>query len=185
MEVDLKRLPSILKDPHVPGREIYLDWAGAIDDEYHLRKCPVCNCQELFVRKDVPQLTAFVLVLVAAAIATGLFAADKIKESLLVLVIVIVIDLAIFFFSPRQVVCYQCRSEFGGLPIAINQKNWEAAIGERYRKRAIGTPREKSLAGGLFNSKSGKAGPVVSQPEVPQPEVTKPGGDPSSDRPSR
>ena len=67
MEVDTNRLPSILKDPYVPGREIYLDWSGAIDDENHLRKCPACNCQELFVRKDVPQLTAFVLVLVAAA----------------------------------------------------------------------------------------------------------------------
>lgn len=151
MEVDEAQPPSMLHDPANPSREIYLNWSGAIDDEGHLRRCPLCGCEEFFVRKDLPQVTAFVLVLITAAIAVALFAANNLLAALLVLVIVTVLDVLIFFFAKRNLVCYRCRSEFAGVPIARNQQPWQAHLGERYRQgEAAPHPGYENLAQGDF-----------------------------------
>lgn len=126
-----------------PGKEMYLQWDGALDDEGHLRQCPACGSKELFVRKVVPQVTAFVLIVMAAAISVAFFAADKVMASIIVLLVVIIVDVLIYFFSPKTLVCYRCRSQYSQLPIALTQKSWDATRGDRHRKEVIGTPREK------------------------------------------
>ena len=145
MDVDPAQPPRMVADPagSEAAKEMYLQWDSVIDDEGHLRKCPACSCDDLFVRKDVPQVTTFVLIVLAAVISAAFFAADKVLVSVVVLLVVILVDVLIFFFAGRTLVCYRCRSEFSQLPIGSTQKTWEAQTGERYRKEALGTPREK------------------------------------------
>lgn len=145
MDIDPDQPPRMVPDSAASdsGSEMYLQWDGAIDDEGHLRQCPACSCNELFVRKDVPQVTTFTLIVLAAVISAAFFAADKVIVSIVVLLVVILVDVLIYFFAGRTLVCYRCRSEFEQLPIASTQKPWEAQTGERYRKDALGTPREK------------------------------------------
>lgn len=156
MEINPAQLPAMVPDPAdaQPGKEMYLQWDGTMDDEGHLRQCPACSCKELFIRKDVPQVTAFALIVLAAVISLAFFAADKVVAGIVVLLAVIIVDILIYFLGGRSLVCYRCRSEFRRLPIALNQKLWDAQTGERYRKEAAGTGREKLHKSRLPSSKA-------------------------------
>jgi hypothetical protein len=140
LEVDVAQPPRMIPDPQNPSREIYLQWDGGVDDEGHLRQCPVCQSRELYARKELPQLTAFVLILLAAAVAVGFYASDHLGASIAVLLAVTAVDLLIFFFAGRRLVCYQCHTQYSRIPIARNQKSWDAPTAERYRLRAMEKP---------------------------------------------
>ncbi len=123
------------------GTDVYLDWDRAVDDEGHLRRCPVCGCRELFVRKDFPQVTGFVVVVAAAVVSMILFGAGEVTAALAVLAAVVVIDFVVFFFTGKTLVCYRCRSEFRDLPIRRDHPGWDLAIGEKYRRLPTDTAR--------------------------------------------
>ena len=108
--------------------------AQTIDDEMHLRRCPVCGCRELFVRKDFPQVTGFLIVVLAAVLSIVLFGIRAVKWGFAVLGVVALIDAMIFLFAGKCLVCYRCRSEFRGLDIRKDHPGWELAIGEKYRR---------------------------------------------------
>jgi hypothetical protein len=133
VEVDAKDRPTVVRPPDDAGREVYLDWDQAFDDEGYLRRCPACGCRELFVRKDFPQVTGFVIVLVAAAAAMALFGMEQVIAAVGVLAAVVLIDAVIFFFTGKCLVCYRCRTEFRDLPIRPRHPGWELAVGEKYR----------------------------------------------------
>lgn len=164
VEVDAADPPSVVKPPSdgrangdretpAPGdatadgdqpREMYLDWDQAIDDLGHLRRCPVCGCRELFARKDFPQVTGFVIVVLAALVAMWLFVgARQVIAGLGVLAAVALIDAVVYLFAGRCLVCYRCRSEFRDTPIRKDHPGWELAIGEKYRD----APQETGVRG--------------------------------------
>ncbi|MAE63759.1 MAG: hypothetical protein CMJ18_05760 [Phycisphaeraceae bacterium] len=134
-EVDLDDPPSLVRPVDGGDREVYLHWDQAIDDERHLRRCPVCGCGELFVRKDFPQVTGLLIVVLAAVIALVLFGARQQVWAFTVLGMVALIDTAIFVFAGRCLVCYRCRSEYRDLPIRADHPGWELATGEKYRSK--------------------------------------------------
>lgn len=136
-EIDPGKPPSIVQGPRDSdhaGKEVFLDWDRALDDEDHLRRCPVCGCRELFVRKDFPQVTGFVVVVLAAVISLVLYGVGNTLLAVCVLGAMVVVDLVIFFFTSRCLVCYRCRSEYRHLPIPKDQPGWNLAIGEKYRQ---------------------------------------------------
>ena len=132
-EVPNDKPASIVRDPENPKREIYLNWDSAFDDHGTLRRCPVCGCSELFARKDFPQVTGFVVVIIAALVSMYMVGIDQIIPAVAVLAIVVVIDLAVFFFTGKCLVCYRCRSEFRDTPIAEDHSGWDLPTGEKYR----------------------------------------------------
>ncbi|MBI1338539.1 MAG: hypothetical protein GC164_16470 [Phycisphaera sp.] len=141
VEVPLKNPPSVVRRPGVPidapdahRHEVYLNWDRAFNDEGHLVRCPVCGCRELFARKDFQQITGLVIVVLAATVAIVLFAVNYVIWALTVLGIVAFVDLLIYFFTGKRLVCYRCRSEFKGLTIRPRHPGWELAIGEKYRQ---------------------------------------------------
>ena len=123
-------------DNAAKGREVLLIWDGAFDDQQHLRRCPACGCRELFVRKDFPQITGLVIVLMAAVLAVALFGNQLVIYGFLLLGAAAVIDAIIFFFVGKCLVCYRCRSEFRDTPIRPDHPGWELATGEKYRQAA-------------------------------------------------
>jgi hypothetical protein len=144
--VDNKDPASVVKPPEPSGagaeggsgQEVYLNWDGALDDRGHLRRCPVCGCRELFTRKDFPQVTGFVIVVAAAVIAMVLFVGFRqVLAGVAILAAVAIVDLLIYFFTGRLLVCYRCRSEFRDVPIGSEQRGWDLATGEKYRDMSV------------------------------------------------
>jgi len=140
--LDRKPLFAVTCDPDEPPglvreaggeREVHLDWEQALDEAHRLRQCPVCGCGELFARRDFPQAVGFGIVVVAATVATVLFAMGLLVASVSVLAAVVVVDGVIAFFTGRCLVCYRCRSEFRDIPIAKDHPGWDLATGEKYR----------------------------------------------------
>lgn len=132
VHVDLHDPPAVVKPPSGQGPAVHLDWDRALDDELHLRHCPVCGCGDLFTRKRMPQLTGFVLILLAAVVAMVLFGIGEAGLAVIVLAVVLAVDVLIYLFTRRVLVCYRCRSEFSGMPISRRHTGWENAVGERY-----------------------------------------------------
>ena len=154
--VDTAKPPTVVKGPahsDAEGQEVFLNWDRAMDDEGHLRRCPVCGCRELFVRKDFPQLTGFAIVIMAAGIALYLFKEQYLLPAVLLLAGVVIADVVIHFFTGRCLVCYRCRSEFRDLPIRKDHPGWDLAIGEKYRQRSYeadtvsGNPKSDATKG--------------------------------------
>ena len=73
VKVDLEEPPSMVRQPDDDSRPITLDWDRPLDDRRHLRHCPLCGCEDLYVKKQLPQLTGFALVLLAVAVGMVLF----------------------------------------------------------------------------------------------------------------
>jgi hypothetical protein len=53
--------------------------------------------------------------------------------AVLVLAGVVLLDVIIYFFAGRCLVCYCCRSEFRNTPIDRHHRPWDVAVGEQYR----------------------------------------------------
>ena len=99
-----------------------------------LTACPDCGCRDLFVRKDFPQKLGLAIVILAAA-AFLVLAANRSTFYLgvLVLLVAMVLDAALYWFVPKVTVCYRCRHEFRDRPINPEHEPFELAVGEKYR----------------------------------------------------
>lgn len=156
VEVDLASPPTIVHSPAGDGQVAHLDWDRALDDEHHLRRCPVCGCQHLFARKALPQLTGFSLLVLAAIVATWLFyGGGHMMPAVIVLAIVMGLDAAIYFFARRELVCYRCQSSFHDMPIRSDHPRWQKTLSQRYARE-----RQADRA-------TGATSPTGSAPQMP------------------
>jgi len=142
VKVDLSEPPAVVRLPDPARTPLSLNWDRALDDEQHLRHCPVCGCEALYARKQIPQVTVFALIILAALSAIVIFVLGEAIWALIALGLILGIDLAIFCFAKRMLVCYDCGSEFRGMPIRRDQPNWDPAVAERYRQ---GEPDAKAI----------------------------------------
>lgn len=132
IEVDPFDAPTSARD-QVTEQTVDLAWEGVLDDNGVLRRCPVCGCRDIFVRKDFPQGLGLGLVLTAGIASVILFAMDLTVISIAVLGLAVVIDALLYRFVGKCLVCYRCRTEFRDTPIDERHEPWDLAIGEKYR----------------------------------------------------
>ena len=99
-----------------------------------LKLCPKCGCRDLFIRKDFPQKTGL-LVIVVAGLAFLVFAARRgtFYLGVWVLVSAAAVDALLYVFVPKLTVCYRCRAEFRGVPLNPDHGPFELAVAEKYR----------------------------------------------------
>lgn len=133
VHVNLDDPPAVVRPADADGPTVHLDWDRALDDEHHLRHCPACGCPDLFARKRMPQLTGFVLILLAALVAMVLFGIGEVILALLVLVFVLAVDVGIYFFTRHVLVCYRCHTQFSGMPIERAHVGFDNATADRHR----------------------------------------------------
>lgn len=134
VDIDLDNLPAMVRSPEGDGTSVMLEWDRAIDDEHHLRRCPACSCPDLYVKKKFPQITSFALILLAALVAMVLFGFGQLMWAIITLVILLGLDVAIYFLDRKMLVCYYCKSTFSGMPIARKHPRWDNTLGEKYQR---------------------------------------------------
>jgi hypothetical protein len=102
--------------------------------EEPISACPKCGCRELFIRKDFPQNTGLLVVLVAG-VAFLVLAADRgtFYLGIWVLLSAAAVDALLYLFVPKVTVCYRCRGEFRGAPLNPAHRPFELAVAEKYR----------------------------------------------------
>ena len=112
VHIDPAQPPTVVQATDHRGPAISLSWDQALDDHGRLRRCPVCGCADLYRRKQVPQLTVFALIVAAALIAMVFYGFGLSGPALIVLALVLILDLLIYLYARRYLVCYRCGSEF-------------------------------------------------------------------------
>ena len=124
------RVQAIARDGTT--REAFLQWDGAIDDSGHVRRCVACGGSDLFHEKAFPLLTGFVVVLAFAGSVVGLlgFASGR-PGVMAALALVLTIDIAIFAFSRRRLVCYRCLTSYPRPRLARYHRAWDRSIAGR------------------------------------------------------
>lgn len=113
------------------GREVYLDWEGAHDDEGHLRHCLSCGCNTLYRHRRMPRVTGFVIVLAIALGLGGILGLATGLPFLIAMVIVLLLDVAILMLSRETLECYRCRSSYRDLDIAQYHQRWDGDTAAR------------------------------------------------------
>ena len=132
LDVNLEDPPTIARPGQFPElpRPVSLDWDRAVDDELHLRRCPVCGCGDLYARKPIPQLTGFMLIMIAAIAGMALYGTGHVAEAVIVLAVLILLDLIILIKARRILICYRCGTEYHRLKVPKGHPGWNAARAE-------------------------------------------------------
>src|SRR5687767_10098719 len=100
-----------------------------------LSRCPECGCRHLFVRKDFPQKLGLGIVFIAALAFLWLASSrQKFYLGVIVLLVAMVIDAALYWFVGKVTVCYKCRGEFRDVPVNPQHEAFELAVAEKYRR---------------------------------------------------
>jgi hypothetical protein len=103
-------------------------------DDQPLTTCPTCGCRDLFVRKDFPQKTGLVVVVIAGVAFLALAARrGTFYLGVWVLVAAAAVDALLYAFVPKVTTCYRCRSDFRGVPLNPDHGAFELAVAEKYR----------------------------------------------------
>jgi len=138
IKVDPRHPPPVV--PAASGEhgehEQYLDWSGAFDDEGHLRRCPICGCDQLFRKKTIPALNGFVVVLAVGLVCLALYGLSGAPWEWVVaaLVAVAVVNFGIILFSPPFLGCYDCGSGFHQVPVAQGQQEWDGQVARSHQR---------------------------------------------------
>jgi len=114
------------------GREYELHDTASLVPNTTLAKCAMCQGEELFIRKDFPQKTGLVIVVVAAVISI-LFLKSNPGIAYGVLVAALLVDLLIYYMIGVVTVCYRCRTEHRGQPRNANHDWFDLASSEKYQ----------------------------------------------------
>ena len=89
----------------------------------------------MFIRKDFPQKLGLSVVVIAAVAFLALASSRQhFYLGVIVLLVAVVIDTALYWLVPRITVCYRCRGEFRNVPLNPDHEGFELAIGEKYRQ---------------------------------------------------
>ena len=122
------------------GQDLFLRWDEAIDDASALRKCVVCGCGDLYARKNLPQVTPFVVVLALSGAAVALLGYANNPLVVALLAALLVVDVVTLILARRQLVCYGCGAVYWALRIARYHRPWDRAVAERVAKEPIELP---------------------------------------------
>jgi hypothetical protein len=91
-----------------------------------LVRCPVCGGKEFYAQRDFNRRLGLGLVVVGAILAWPTRGVS--------LLVVVLLDLALYFLLPRIAICYRCEAVFRGLPRDAGHPAFDLATEEKYRR---------------------------------------------------
>ncbi|MSR41786.1 MAG: hypothetical protein EXS10_07805 [Phycisphaerales bacterium] len=127
------RVSLVPTSAHTEKADVYLRWDEAIDDAGALRRCVICGCDELYVRKNMPQVTPFIILLAFIGAVVAALGLANHPAAIVLLILLLVVDVATLFVARRRLHCYRCRATYLGAHIARYMRPWDRAIAERMR----------------------------------------------------
>lgn len=103
----------------------------AIRNSEPLDQCAICECRELFVRKDFPQSLGVGIVVVFGITALYFFQ-TSILAALAVLTAAGLIDLFIYLIIGKVTICYACRAQYRRGQLNPAHEGFDLAASEKY-----------------------------------------------------
>lgn len=146
VQVDLHEPPTVVKLEQTGQQAITLDWDRAVDDENHLRHCPVCGSEGLYTKKPMPRVITFALIALAAVVAMIILGLAHVMWAVVVFFIILLIDLTGWFLRGKSLACYNCHSEFNGVPIRRGHPGWNPEEAQKYSAPTKTQPDTKQAA---------------------------------------
>ncbi|MCA9216650.1 MAG: hypothetical protein KDB27_26450 [Planctomycetales bacterium] len=115
-----------------PGPQFAAESSGqqAVD------RCLVCGSPELFVRKDFPQRLGVTIVAVGFAASCITWNYHWVVATFAILFGTAFIDVALYFLMGNVLECYQCHSQYRGLPELDGHEAFDLEVHERHRQQA-------------------------------------------------
>lgn len=111
-----------------------------------LRRCLVCPCEELFVRKDFPQRLGATIVLVGFALSFLAMIYYRLYLAWGILFATAGVDLLLYLLMPNALACYRCQARYrsgfvaagaaAGRIKSAGHAPFDLAVHERYRQEA-------------------------------------------------
>ena len=112
-------------------REYTLRDTATLVRDHVLRKCALCGGEEMFIRKNFPQVTGLLIVLVAGLISF-LYLRTNTALAYGVLAAAMLADAIIYYLVGVVTVCYRCRTEYWGAARNQNHDWFDLATSEKY-----------------------------------------------------
>ena len=104
----------------------------------------------MFREKAFPQVTGFVVVLAFAGAIIGALGYAT-PPVLVAMAAVLVLDIAILFFSHVRLVCYNCRTSYHGIRIARYHRSWDRTTADRFTKPSSTTAESARTESSAFD----------------------------------
>ncbi len=112
-------------------REYALRDTTALIRDRTLRKCALCGSEEMFIRKNFPQKTGL-LIVVLAGLISFLYLKTNTALAYGILAAAVLADVIIYYFIGVVTVCYRCRTEYWGASRNKNHDWFDLAASEKY-----------------------------------------------------
>jgi hypothetical protein len=121
--------------PTIRCPRCHVEHAMAITDPMRndqlVDQCAVCECRELFIRKDFPQRLGLAIVIVFGLIAIYYFRVSVV-HAWAILAIAVLIDLVIYAVIGKVTTCYACRAEYRKCRLNPAHEGFDLATSEKY-----------------------------------------------------
>jgi uncharacterized protein (DUF983 family) len=96
------------------GRDIPLAVTGAVRDDRVVDRCPVCEGDAFYIRKDFDPKVGLTVVIVGALISGAFYWFGRDLIAYGILASAALVDLVVYGRLKDVTVCYRCHSEFRG-----------------------------------------------------------------------
>ncbi len=96
-----------------------------------LQKCALCGGEEMFIRKNFPQIAGLIIVVVAGLISV-LYLRTNTALAYGVLAAAVLADVIIYCLVGMVTVCYRCHTEYWGVARNENHDWFDLATSEKY-----------------------------------------------------
>ncbi|MEQ8763520.1 MAG: hypothetical protein RL885_06315 [Planctomycetota bacterium] len=118
---------------------------GALPGGEPIETCAVCGGRTFYIEKAVNRALGLALVVGAAIVSVIIFYFDGAAATLFLLIFALV-DRVMYFRLPLRAVCYECLTEYQGLPMNERHRPFDLAIFEGIRQRRLREAEEQSAA---------------------------------------
>jgi len=113
------------------SRDYTLHDTATLVRDHKLQKCALCGGEEMFIRKNFPQITGLLIVLVAGLISV-LYLRTNTALAYGVLAAAMLADAIIYYLVGMVTVCYRCRTEYWGAARNQDHDWFDLATSEKY-----------------------------------------------------
>lgn len=113
------------------SKEHAIDVTDSMRDRDTVDRCAACDCRELFIRKDFPQVIG-VLVVVGFGLAAIYYFTVSVLIAWSILAAAVVVDVVIYLVIGKVTTCYACRAQYRKCKLNPAHEGFDLATSEKY-----------------------------------------------------